>query len=195
MPCLSKLYLDGTAITELPSSISYATELVLLDLKNCRKLWSLPSSICQLTLLETLSLSGCSDLGKCEVNSGNLDALPRTLDQLRNLWRLELQNCKSLRALPVLPSSLEFINASNCESLEDISPQSVFSQLRRSMFGNCFKLTKFQSRMERDLQSMAAHVDQKKWRSTFEEVSSLWLQLEYIYIYIYIYINKINVYY
>ena len=96
MPCLRKLYLDGTTITELPSSIGYATELVKLDLKDCRKLRSLPSSIGKLTLLETLSLSGCSDLGKCEVNSGNLDALPRTLDQLCSLWRLELQNCRSL---------------------------------------------------------------------------------------------------
>ena len=96
MPCLWKLCLDETAITELPSSIGYATELVRLGLKNCRKLQSLPSSIGKLTLLETLSLSGCSDLGKCEVNSGNLDALPRTLDQLCSLRSLELQNCRSL---------------------------------------------------------------------------------------------------
>ena len=181
MPCLRQLYLDGTAITELPSSIDYATKLEILDLRNCRKLRSLPSSICKLTLLWCLSLSGCSDLGKCEVNSGNLDALPRTLDQLCSLWRLELQNCRSLRALPALPSSLEIINASNCESLEDISPQAVFSQFRSCMFGNCLKLTKFQSRMERDLQSMAAPVDHEIQPSTFEEVSSLWLQLEYIY--------------
>ena len=83
--------------------------------------------------------------------------------------------------MPALPSSLEIINASNCESLEDISPQAVFSQFRSCMFGNCFKLTKFQSRMERDLQSMAARVDHEIQPSTFEEVSSLWLQLEYIY--------------
>ncbi|KAJ9707301.1 hypothetical protein PVL29_002333 [Vitis rotundifolia] len=169
MPCLRKLCLDGTAITELPSSIGYATEVVRLDLKNCGKLRSLPSSICELTLLQTLSLSGCSDLGKCEVNSGNLDALPRTLDRLCSLQELELQNCRSLRALPALPSSLRIINASNCESLEDITPQSVFSQFRSCMFGNCLKLTKFQSRMERDLQSMAARVDEEVRRPTFEE--------------------------
>nr|CAN82897.1 hypothetical protein VITISV_026993 [Vitis vinifera] len=172
MPCLRQLYLDGTAITELPSSIDYATKLEILDLRNCRKLRSLPSSICKLTLLWCLSLSGCSDLGKCEVNSGNLDALPGTLDQLCSLKMLFLQNCWSLRALPALPSSLVILNASNCESLEDISPQSVFSLCRGSIFRNCSKLTKFQSRMERDLQSMAAKVDQEKWRSTFEEQNS-----------------------
>ncbi|KAJ9707268.1 hypothetical protein PVL29_002310 [Vitis rotundifolia] len=163
MPCLRKLCLDGTAITELPSSIGYATELEILDLINCRKLRSLPSSICKLTLLHNLSLSGCSDLGK----------LPRTLDRLCSLQELKLQNCRSLPALPSLLSSLKLINASNCESLEDISPQSVFLIFGGSIFGSCFKLNKFQSTMERDLQSMAAHVNQEIWRSTFDQFSSL----------------------
>ncbi|RVW59073.1 putative WRKY transcription factor 19 [Vitis vinifera] len=151
---LKEALLDGTAITELPSSMSYATQLVLLDLKNCRKLLSLPSSISKLTLLETLSLSGCLDLGKCQVNSGNLDALPQTLDRLCSLRRLELQNCSGLPSLPALPSSVELINASNCKSLEDISPQSVFLCFGGSIFGNCFKLSKYPSTMERDLQRM-----------------------------------------
>ena len=90
MPCLRTLCLDGTAVTELPSSIGNATELVRLDLKNCRKLQSLPRSICELTLLQTLSLSGYWNLGKCEVNLGNVDALPRTLDRLCSLQELEL---------------------------------------------------------------------------------------------------------
>ena len=180
MPCLRRLCLDGTAITELPSSIAYATQLVLLDLKNCRNLLSLPSSISKLTLLETLSLSGCLDLGKCQVNSGNLDALPRTLDRLCSLRRLELQNCSGLPSLPALPSSVELINASNCKSLEDIYPQSVFLCFGGSIFGNCFKLSKYPSTMERDLQRMAAHANQERWWSTFEQVSFLWVQLEYL---------------
>ncbi|KAL6316252.1 hypothetical protein AAG906_017799 [Vitis piasezkii] len=40
MEHLSELYLDGTAIKELPSSIEYASGLVLLDLKNCKNLES-----------------------------------------------------------------------------------------------------------------------------------------------------------
>ncbi|RVW59087.1 Disease resistance-like protein DSC1 [Vitis vinifera] len=75
MPCLSKLYLDGTAITEIPASIAYASELVLLDLTNCKELKFLPSSIPKLTLLRILTLSGCSKLGKFQQNSGNLDRL------------------------------------------------------------------------------------------------------------------------
>ncbi|RVW59081.1 putative WRKY transcription factor 19 [Vitis vinifera] len=107
MHCLSKLCFDGTAITELPSSIAYATKLVVLDLQNCEKLLSLPSSICKLAHLETLSLLAAQDL----------------------------ENLKSLRALPPLPSSMELINASdNCTSLEYISPQSVFLCFGGSIF-------------------------------------------------------------
>ena len=173
MPCLSKLYLDGTTIIELPSSIAHATKLVLLDLQNCRKLLSLPSSICKLAHLETLSLSGCSRLGNPQVNSDNLDALPRTLDRLSNLRKLKLQNCRSLRALPPLPSSMELVNASNnCTSLEYISPQSVFLCFGGSIFGNCFQLNKYQSKMEPHLRRMATHFDQERWKSAYDQVSS-----------------------
>ena len=113
MPWLRTLCLDGTTVTELPSSIGNATKLVRLDLRNCEKLRSLPSNICDLILLQTLSLSGCWNLGKCEVNFGNIDALPRTLDRLSSLQELELQNSSSLRVLPTLPSNFRIINSSN----------------------------------------------------------------------------------
>ena len=126
MPCLLELYLDGFGIIELPSSIAFATQLVRLVLRKCRNLQSLPSSICKLIRLEILSLSGCSNFGKCEkANLRNIDALPRTLYRLCNLRRLELQNCRSLSRLLALPSSPELVNASNCISLEHISPHSV----------------------------------------------------------------------
>ena len=174
MHCLSKLCFDGTAITELPSSIAYATKLVVLDLQNCEKLLSLPSSICKLAHLETLSLSGCSRLGKPQVNSDNLDALPRILDRLSHLRELQLQDCRSLRALPPLPSSMELINASdNCTSLEYISPQSVFLCFGGSIFGNCFQLTKYQSKMGPHLWRMATHFDQDRWKSAYDQVSPL----------------------
>ena len=63
MKDLLELYLDGTAITQLPSSIKYATGLLVLDLENYRKLRSLPSSICKLKSMENLSLSLLKVLG------------------------------------------------------------------------------------------------------------------------------------
>ncbi|ESQ55424.1 hypothetical protein EUTSA_v10027276mg, partial [Eutrema salsugineum] len=44
-PNLEELYLAGTAIRELPLSVENLTELVTLDLKNCRRLQHLPIGI------------------------------------------------------------------------------------------------------------------------------------------------------
>ena len=56
---LSELYLDGTAIKELPPSIKHLTGLTLLNLKDCNDLLSFPSVVCSFTSLEILTLSGC----------------------------------------------------------------------------------------------------------------------------------------
>ena len=48
---LMELFLDGSGIIELPSSIGCLNGLVLLNLMNCKKLASLPQNICELTSL------------------------------------------------------------------------------------------------------------------------------------------------
>ena len=58
---LKKLYLSGTTIKEVPSSIEGLTALTLLILKDCKNLVCLPSTICSLKLLEYLDPSGCSN--------------------------------------------------------------------------------------------------------------------------------------
>lgn len=67
MECLVELFLDGTAIEELPSSIQLLTGLILLNLENCTNLVGLPSSMDGLTSLRTLNLFGCfaSNLKMC----------------------------------------------------------------------------------------------------------------------------------
>ena len=62
MKNVSKLYLDGTAITKLPTSIGNLTGLVSLDLKDCKNLMSLPSTFLNMKWLEDLNLYGCSKL-------------------------------------------------------------------------------------------------------------------------------------
>ncbi|KFK35947.1 hypothetical protein AALP_AA4G059000 [Arabis alpina] len=59
---LEKLYLDGTAITGLPSTIGNLQRLILLKLKDCKKLQSLPDSVGNLKAIQELILSGCSSL-------------------------------------------------------------------------------------------------------------------------------------
>ena len=57
MTRLSGLYLDGTAVEELPSSLERLTGLTVLSLQGCKNLSSFPSV--NLPSLKTLNLSGC----------------------------------------------------------------------------------------------------------------------------------------
>ncbi|XP_030936791.1 TMV resistance protein N-like isoform X1 [Quercus lobata] len=56
------LYLNGTAITKLPTSIGNLSGLVSLDVRDCKNLMSLPSTFFGLTGLKDLNLSGCAKL-------------------------------------------------------------------------------------------------------------------------------------
>ncbi|XP_050253764.1 disease resistance protein RUN1-like [Quercus robur] len=64
MKSASEFYLDGTAITKLPTSIGNLTGLVLLNVKDCKNLMTLPSTFLNLNSLEKLNFSGCSKLLK-----------------------------------------------------------------------------------------------------------------------------------
>ncbi|XVF70281.1 hypothetical protein PTKIN_Ptkin11bG0148500 [Pterospermum kingtungense] len=80
MKCLVELYLNGTGIEELPSSIGHLSNLVLLNLKDCKNLASLPSSVHGLKCLKFLNLSGCS----------KIENLPENLKQAEFLEELDL---------------------------------------------------------------------------------------------------------
>lgn len=93
---IERLFLDGTAIEELPSSIERLSRLVTLNLQNCLRLEQLPESISKLKSLRDLYLSGCS----------NLQRLP---DELGNLKALKRLNAKRIAAREV-PSSIVCLN-------------------------------------------------------------------------------------
>ncbi|KAL4376049.1 hypothetical protein GQ457_02G037630 [Hibiscus cannabinus] len=80
MECLLELYLERTGIEGLPSSIGKLSNLILLNLKDCRNLVSLPSSIGGCTSLRALNLSGCIRVEK----------LPEKLQQVEFLEELDL---------------------------------------------------------------------------------------------------------
>ena len=106
---LSKLYLDGTAIKELPLSVERLTGLTLLNLRDCKNFSSLPSGICNLTSLKTLTLSCCSKLDELPEHLGNVEGLkaldvsgtairelPSSIVHLKNLTALSLRGCEGL---------------------------------------------------------------------------------------------------
>lgn len=119
MDCLSKLYLDGTAIKELPKSIKRLRGLTLLDLTNCKNLTALPDVISSLTILKKIILSGCSTLDEIPDKIGEVECLeeldisgtairqlPRSIVYLKNLKVLSCSMCLGQLGLHLLsPSS------------------------------------------------------------------------------------------
>ncbi|KAK9205413.1 hypothetical protein WN943_015680 [Citrus x changshan-huyou] len=84
---ISWLFLRGTAIEELPSSIERLLRLGFFYLSNCKRLKSLPSSLWKLKSLRILDLWGCS----------NLQRLPECLGQLSYPIILNLAKTNSER--------------------------------------------------------------------------------------------------
>ncbi|KAM5546380.1 hypothetical protein ABKV19_002518 [Rosa sericea] len=125
---LEVLWVDQTAIEELPSSIWSLEKLHDLELQLCAELKNLPSSTCRLNSLSILDLHGCR----------SLESLPVELPS--GLKELDLRNCKSLGSLPVeLPSGLEYLDLSDCESLGSL-PVELPSGLKRLELRNCKSL-------------------------------------------------------
>ena len=130
MDNLSKLYLNGTAIKRLPSSIEYLHGLTLLNLGKCTSLESLPSCVFKLKSLRTLILSKCLRLKKLPEIQENMDSLeellldetglrelPSSIEHLNGLVLLNLKNCKELASLPGSISkltSLQTLTLSGC---------------------------------------------------------------------------------
>ncbi|RDX62921.1 TMV resistance protein N, partial [Mucuna pruriens] len=137
-PKLQRLWLDGTAIQELSSSIWRCAKLKFISVQGCDNLDSFADKLCydpRTACFENLVLSGCKQL-----NASNLHFI---IDGLRSLTRLELENCCNLRTLPEnisLLSSLQRLNlsGSNVERL----PSSIKSllMLRRLYLDNCMEL-------------------------------------------------------
>ncbi|KAF8101662.1 hypothetical protein N665_0202s0025 [Sinapis alba] len=120
-PNVKELYLGGTLIREIPSSIKNLVLLEKLDLENSRLLVNLPTSISKLKHLETLNLSGCSSLErfpdlsrkmKClkslDLSRTAIKELPASISYLTTLEKLRFVGCKSLVRLPDNAWSLRF---------------------------------------------------------------------------------------
>ncbi|KAK9914147.1 hypothetical protein M0R45_037941 [Rubus argutus] len=130
---VTNLYLDETAIKELPSSINNLTGLVTLNLKGCRELKFLPSCM-SMESLEQLDLSGCQNLDKfpeiaevmkkltwLSLSETAIKELPSSINNLTGLVTLNLKGCKELKILPncISMESLEQLDLSGCSNLAE----------------------------------------------------------------------------
>lgn len=119
---IKELYLDGTAIREIPSSVEHLSNLVELSLQNCTRFQILPGSIFYLDSLKKLNLFGCSQfqtfpsvdkygyLTYLCLDGTAIRALPWTIKVLASVSRLEMKNCRNLECnlLPEAQSLLNF---------------------------------------------------------------------------------------
>ncbi|KAK4594858.1 hypothetical protein RGQ29_018545 [Quercus rubra] len=108
MKNVSKLYLDGTAITKLPTSIENLIGLVSLNVKDCKNLMSLPSTFFNMKWLKDLNLSGCSKLNLVDVSgtATGLTAYSSTLFQTLKTLALGGFKPRSPNRMGLLTTSL-----------------------------------------------------------------------------------------
>ncbi|CAH2046410.1 unnamed protein product [Thlaspi arvense] len=81
---LEALYLDGTALKELPPATGNLERLSILNLKGCELLESLPECLGKQKALEELILSGCS----------KLESVPKDIENMRYLRILLLDGTR-----------------------------------------------------------------------------------------------------
>ena len=125
---LKELDFTGTAIREVPSSISF------LICRGCEKQFfkSRLDSVFCVRSLKSLSLS----------TNKLVFALPASISQLQKLESLSLGNCIQLHSLPEFPTNLRYINAKGCSSLKPSPTLLSMSNLSEPSisFFNCCKL-------------------------------------------------------
>ena len=112
MENLRDISLANTAIKELPHSIRHLTRIKRLSLDNCKNLRSLPGHICQMKALKEISVNGCSNLECFEIIEDMehlerlylcdvvITKLSSSIEHLKGLIWLELNNCENLETLP-----------------------------------------------------------------------------------------------
>ncbi|CAN6922401.1 unnamed protein product [Brassica oleracea] len=121
------MYLTGTAIKQVPSSIRLWPRLIDLHMSYSENLKEFPHVLDTMTVLV--------------MSNTEIQEISPWIERISGLRRLVLDGCKKLLSLPQLPSSLSELDAKHCESLERLD----FSFLNQKIdlnFANCFKLNK-----------------------------------------------------
>lgn len=151
---LKKLDLGGRLSLRSFRSNTHLSSLRYLSLAGCNSLKEfsvtskdMVSLNLQLTGIRQLpsSIGLQTKLVKLILAHSNIENLPKSIKLLTRLRNLGLQDCRKLRSLPELPSSLLTLDASGCVSLENVTFPSTARQILKEnktkvAFWNCLKL-------------------------------------------------------
>ncbi|XP_059669058.1 disease resistance protein RUN1-like [Cornus florida] len=157
MKNLTSLDFRGTAIGQLPSSIVQLCNLSELHVSDLQRVSpKMPNSLVPFSLvrkrkstppastnyLQLELLSALCTLSFLELSRNNFSSIPTSFIQLKCLKVLYLEGCTSLQTLTSLPSSIEYVDAHGCISLERywIPPSGIGPNNRKLRFSECHKL-------------------------------------------------------
>lgn len=127
---LEALYLDGTAVKELPPAMGGLARLSMLNLRGCEMLESLPECLGKQKALEELILSGCKKLERVPKDVENMKFLRillldgtsvKEVPNVYSLQRLCLSRNNSVIHLQGNVSKfhhLKFLDLNNCKNLK-----------------------------------------------------------------------------
>ncbi|KAK4779674.1 hypothetical protein SAY87_015780 [Trapa incisa] len=121
--------ISGQTAIVLPRSFSNLCSLKEMDANGWRLSGKIPDDFEKITTLEVLNLG-----------YNKFHSLPSSLKGLKILKELILTNCRELRSLPELPSSLTKLDASNCTALESIKDLTNLEHLAELNMTNCLRL-------------------------------------------------------
>ncbi|CAH8278611.1 unnamed protein product [Arabidopsis lyrata] len=119
------LYLKGTTIEEVPSSIKSWSRLTYLHMSYSENLMNFPHAFDIITRLY--------------VTNTEIQELPPWVKKFSHLRELILKGCKKLVSLPQIPDSITYIDAEDCESLEKLDCSFHDPEIRVNS-AKCFKL-------------------------------------------------------
>ncbi|CAH8314914.1 unnamed protein product [Eruca vesicaria subsp. sativa] len=94
---LETLHLEGTAISQLPTTIWKLKRLIVLNLKNCEKLVEVPECLGKLKALQELVLSGCSKLSTFPIPIQNMKSLQILLLDGTDFSTLKVEDLREVR--------------------------------------------------------------------------------------------------